>query len=291
MPRGVKAGLAERVGPSPLRGCPPHLAARGEFRYTIIAYTARPEPSRDKSSAHRHRRRRSRRIGDGGRARPFRHRGRGLRSGAAARRNRRRHQCQPAGDQAFCARSGSASGSQPQPMSRPAFKPATCIPARRSTIATRPRWPRASARRYCTFHRADLLDALAPASISARIHLGRRLSGLDETSSGVALNFADGTKQQAELVIAADGVHSSVRCALYGDEQPAYTGQMVWRALLPGAAVPADVLEPSGHIQWLGSSRHLLCLLPARPRGGEHRHPARHRQWVEEGWSIPGDPA
>ena len=33
-----------------------------------------------------------------------------------------------------------------------------------------------------------------------------------------------------------------------------------------------------------------LRLLSARPRCREHRHPGRHRQWVEEGWSIPGDP-
>ncbi len=78
---------------------------------------------------------------------------------------------------------------------------------------------------------------------------------------------------------------------LYGDDSPAYTGQMVWRALLPGNAVSADVLEPSGHIQWLGSGRHFYAYYL---RGRDVVNIVTQQdtgQWVEEGWSIAGDPA
>jgi salicylate hydroxylase len=141
----------------------------------------------------------------------------------------------------------------------------------------------------CTFHRADLLDALARGIDSSRLHLGHRLTGIVELGSGVELSFANSVRHHADVVIAADGVHSLIRRALYGHGNPTYTGQMVWRALLPSGDVPADVLEPSGHIQWLGSGRHFYAYY------------LRHRdvvnivtqedteQWVEEGWSIPGD--
>ena len=60
-------------------------------------------------------------------------------------------------------------------------------------------------------------------------------------------------------MIGADGVRSVIRQALYGDDNPTYTGQMVWRALLNGSDVPAEVLEPTGHIQWVGPGCHLLA--------------------------------
>ena len=142
----------------------------------------------------------------------------------------------------------------------------------------------------CTFHRADLLNALASGVEGARIHLDHRVVEISERPSGVALRFANGSSCVAALLIAADGVHSVVRRALYGDDNPAYTGQMVWRALVPGRAVPADVLDPSGHIQWLGAGRHFYAYYL---RGRDVVNIVTQQdtgQWVEEGWSIAGDP-
>ncbi len=142
-----------------------------------------------------------------------------------------------------------------------------------------------------TFHRADLLDALAGGLDPARVHLNHRLVGIEERSSDVALRFANGVQRTADLVIAADGVHSVVRQALYGDDHPTYTGQMVWRALLNGSDVPREALEPLGnHIQWLGPGCHLLAYYL---RGTDVVNIVTQEdtdKWVEEGWSIPGDP-
>jgi len=143
----------------------------------------------------------------------------------------------------------------------------------------------------CTFHRADLLEALAGGVDRGRIHLGHRLTAMSEGANSVDLRFANGVTHDAELVIAADGIHSQVRRALYGDDHPAYTGQMVWRALLDGSSVPADVLAPSGHVQWLGSGRHFFAYYL---RGSDVVNIVTQQdteQWVEEGWSIPGDVA
>jgi salicylate hydroxylase len=141
----------------------------------------------------------------------------------------------------------------------------------------------------CTFHRADLLEALARGVDRDHVHLGHRLTALSERTDAVALRFANGVTHDAELVIAADGIHSQVRRALYGDDHPSYTGQMVWRALVAGSSVPADVLEPSGHVQWLGSGRHFFAYYL---RGRDVVNIVTQQdteQWVEEGWSIPGD--
>jgi salicylate hydroxylase len=143
---------------------------------------------------------------------------------------------------------------------------------------------------YYTFHRADLLDALAATLDPAVIHLDHRLTGIEERGAAIEMTFANGNKIEADTVIAADGVRSVVRHALYGDDNPTYTGQMVWRALLKGSDVPADILEPTGHIQWVGPGCHLLAYYI---RGTSMVNIVTQEdtdKWVAEGWSTHGDP-
>src|SRR6185437_15818562 len=99
---------------------------------------------------------------------------------------------------------------------------------------------------YYSFHRADLLDALASGLDHSAIHLGHRLTGIEERDDRIMLAFANGTQVEADTVIGADGVRSVIRRSLYGDDNPTYTGQMVWRVLLNGGDVPEAVLEPTG---------------------------------------------
>lgn len=143
---------------------------------------------------------------------------------------------------------------------------------------------------YYTAHRADMVDVLSGGLDPATIHLGHRLTAIEERGDRVGLTFANGVEVEAEMVIAADGVRSVIRQALYGDDNPSYTGQMVWRTLLDGADVPEDVLEPTGHIQWVGKGRHILAY---HLRGKSLVNVVVQEdtdQWVEEGWSTLGDP-
>ncbi len=138
---------------------------------------------------------------------------------------------------------------------------------------------------YYTFHRADLLGALAAGLDPSTIHLGHRLSAIEDHGGTIALTFANGSSAAFRTVIAADGVRSVARQALYGDDNPTYTGQMVWRVLLKGSDVPADVMEPTGHIQWVGPGCHLLAYYI---RGTELVNIVTQEdtdKWVEEGWS------
>jgi salicylate hydroxylase len=139
-------------------------------------------------------------------------------------------------------------------------------------------------------HRADLLNALASGIDQANLYLDHRLTGIEERQSEIRLTFANGATRRADVVIGADGVHSAVRRALYGEDKPTYTGQMVWRALPKGSDVPAEVLEPSGSTQWWGPGCHLVSYYL---RGREVVNIVTQEdtdKWVEEGWSIPGDP-
>jgi salicylate hydroxylase len=143
---------------------------------------------------------------------------------------------------------------------------------------------------YYSFHRADLMECLASGLDRSAVHLGHRLTGLEEQSDRVILSFGNGTRVEAEYVVGADGVRSVVRQALYGADNPTYTGQMVWRALLDANNVPSEVLEPYGHTQWVGPGCHFIGYYI---RGGKLVNIVTQQdtdQWVEEGWSISGDP-
>jgi salicylate hydroxylase len=143
---------------------------------------------------------------------------------------------------------------------------------------------------YYTFHRADLLDALASGLDRSAIHLGHRLTGIEERSDRTMLAFANGAQVEAEIVIGADGVRSVIRRALYGDDNPTYTGQMVWRALLSASDVPAEVLEPMGHTQWVGPGCHFIAYYIRRGKLVNIVTQEDTDKWVEEGWSTRGDP-
>jgi salicylate hydroxylase len=143
---------------------------------------------------------------------------------------------------------------------------------------------------YYSFHRADLLDALASGLDRSAIHLAHRLAKVEEGSERIGLVFDNGARVEAAYVIGADGVRSVLRQALYGDDHPTYTGQMVWRALLETEDVPREVLEPKGHTQWIGPGCHFLAY---QIRGGKLVNIVTQQdtdKWVEEGWSIRGDP-
>jgi salicylate hydroxylase len=143
---------------------------------------------------------------------------------------------------------------------------------------------------YYSFHRADLLDALASGLDRDKIHTGHRLTGLEEGGERTVLHFANGARIEAEYVIGADGVRSVVRHALYGDDNPTYTGQMVWRALLDARDVPAEIIEPTGHVQWVGPGRHFIAYYIRAKKLVNIVTQQDTDKWVEEGWSIRGDP-
>src|SRR5246127_3391274 len=79
---------------------------------------------------------------------------------------------------------------------------------------------------YLLAHRGDLHMALASAVPAECIRLSHKLVGLDETSDGVRLTFANGATAVADAVIGADGVHSTVRDILFGTSAVNFTGRI-----------------------------------------------------------------
>lgn len=68
----------------------------------------------------------------------------------------------------------------------------------------------------------------------ADIRLGCTFTRFTQDDQGVDVEFTDGQRRRYDLVIGADGLYSKVREALLPQApKPAYSGQAVWRAVLP----------------------------------------------------------
>jgi 2-polyprenyl-6-methoxyphenol hydroxylase-like FAD-dependent oxidoreductase len=82
-----------------------------------------------------------------------------------------------------------------------------------------------------------LRDAFPP----GRYHRGRGLVAFEERAQSVAARFADGETVEADVLIGADGLRSTVRNQALPDAVPLYAGYCAWRALLNESDFPPDV--------------------------------------------------
>ena len=121
--------------------------------------------------------------------------------------------------------------------------------------------------------------AEATRAAGANVHLGCTFTSIAQDDVGVDVAFTDGQRRRYDLVIGADGLYSKVREAVFPDApKPRYTGQAVWRAVLPR---PPEVATAT---MWLGPqvkpgvnpvSKTEMYLFVTEPRPtNEHVEPA-----------------
>ena len=143
---------------------------------------------------------------------------------------------------------------------------------------------------YLCMHRADLHDALASVVPQEIVHLGKKLVGLSQAGGQVTLAFADGSKEKADLVIGADGVHSTVRDILLGPERPFNKGRVAYRAVFPAALIGRDI-GPS-RTKWWGADRHIVIYYTRADRSEVYfvTSVPEPIEWAtRESWSAKGD--
>ncbi|HET7849768.1 MAG TPA: FAD-dependent monooxygenase [Pseudolabrys sp.] len=137
-------------------------------------------------------------------------------------------------------------------------------------------------------HRADLLDILTTALDGSDIRLNARCVAVEVTDKkGASVTLSDGRREDFDVVVGCDGIHSLVRATLHGREKPRFTGNMCWRALIPVEALPPGHLEPVMNY-WMGPRGHVVAYYV---RGGAMVNLVaviESKDWVEESWSVEG---
>lgn len=142
---------------------------------------------------------------------------------------------------------------------------------------------------YLTVYRPDLINVLAQAVRAIKpdaIHLRSRVLGFEQDAKRVTLQL-EGSSVQADALIGADGVHSSIRQGLFGQDQPAFTGLMAWRGVIPMERLPEHMRRPVG-TNWVGPGAHVVHY-PLH--GGTIMNfvgVVERNDWQVESWSVSG---
>lgn len=142
-------------------------------------------------------------------------------------------------------------------------------------------------RRFLLMRRSDLIAILAGAAedAGATMRLGERVERVLEMPGGIRLHLAGGGAREAALAIGADGIRSRFRPLLNGPAEPAFSGHVAWRALIPGDASCAHEVEVH-----LGPGRHLVRYPLNGGRLTNLVAVEERAEWDGETWQIPDDP-
>jgi 2-polyprenyl-6-methoxyphenol hydroxylase-like FAD-dependent oxidoreductase len=145
--------------------------------------------------------------------------------------------------------------------------------------------------------RPDLHRVLVGGLEPGVLELGKECTGFEQTGDGVVATFADGTSESGDILIGADGLRSTVRRGLHGDEQLRFAKYASWQALCDYDA--AEPREGLFRVIWGPGARFLFYHVAAgrvywegiyatEPGGSDP--PGQRRQAVLakfDGWHPP----
>ncbi|KAB8262749.1 hypothetical protein BDV32DRAFT_120008 [Aspergillus pseudonomiae] len=146
-------------------------------------------------------------------------------------------------------------------------------------------------------HRADLHNALIEQALALpNVELRVNSTVTDVQFGPASVTLADDTVVRGDVVIAADGIKSTIRGHLLGEDSPSKaipTGDAAYRIMLPRSTMEKDpelkeLLDEPQATRWIGPDRHIIAY-PVR----KHElfnvvllHPDGHG--VEESWTTKG---
>ncbi len=137
-------------------------------------------------------------------------------------------------------------------------------------------------------HRADLVAMLADALPDGTVKTGHRCTGFEQDGNRARVSFANGASVAADIVIAADGIHSELRPYVFPASQPVFSGSVAYRGLVPRERVqhwPTDRWQ-----MWLGKGRHFLAFPVRAGKLINYVGFVPTDEEMKESWSAPGDP-
>ena len=145
---------------------------------------------------------------------------------------------------------------------------------------------------YVTVYRPDLLSVLAAGVRRANpdaIHLNTRCVAAKQNGSAVKVELDDGREIHGDVLVGADGVHSTIRQMLFGEDKPKFTGIMAWRTVVPMERLPAHMRRMVG-TNWVGPGKHVVNY-PVRCGTLMNFVGAVDRDdWQVESWTVQGSP-
>ena len=143
---------------------------------------------------------------------------------------------------------------------------------------------------YWMLHRSDLhqvLRAAFEAAAPGALHTGVRVLRAQTIGDAVRVTTADGKTYEADLMVAADGVHSAQRQSVFGEGSADFTGLMAWRGVVPTARLAPELCQAVG-TNWVGPSGHVITYPLRRDELLNVVAIVEKPEWRSESWSDAG---
>jgi salicylate hydroxylase len=137
-------------------------------------------------------------------------------------------------------------------------------------------------------HRADLVDFLAKALPAGVVHTGHRGVAFEQAGDVAKVSFANGAVAEADVVVAADGIHSELRPYVFPPSRPVFHGSVAYRGVLARERVPDWPTD--AWLMWLGKGKHFLTFPVRAGQLINYVGFVPADQEMKESWSAPGDP-
>jgi salicylate hydroxylase len=143
---------------------------------------------------------------------------------------------------------------------------------------------------YLMLHRADLHDALIQEVRRLKpdaIRLGARCTGFEQTESTVQVEFDGGGRAEGDILVGADGLHSTIRRQLFGADEARFTGGVAWRGVVPVERLPERLARPVG-TNWIGPHGHVITYPLRRGELMNFFGHVERSDWQVESWTECG---
>ena len=143
---------------------------------------------------------------------------------------------------------------------------------------------------------SELQEILRELANGVPIHFETTVSALEEKQQTVSVTFSDGSQEDYELVVGADGIHSQVRTLLFGNEGFEHSGLRIWVAMLPAGKEslnePNDLFGEAEYVGIFPTRSGKVGVLFLASIAGEPDLPQNRIEYLKTrfsdfGWIVP----
>lgn len=144
---------------------------------------------------------------------------------------------------------------------------------------------------YLHIHRADYIAALTDAvttHTADALHVGEGIDRYEQTEAAVTAHLSSGRQVTGDVLVGADGIHSTIREQMLGRDTARFTGNVAWRVVVPMDRLGADAPRKTA-CAWMGKGRHAVTY---QLRGGTLANfvgVVECDTWDSESWTQTGE--